>query len=247
MVIYPTIELKNGRCVSLRRGNLDDPQIWHVDPVDKAQEFADVGAEWVHLTDLDAIDGNDENHDLVIEIIRRAGIPVQLAGGFRTEDTVRGGIELGAGRIVIGTAAVRTPDLVKRVAKSFPDQIVLAVDVYKGKVLTDGWRNTSMFNTLDFVRAFDRVPLSAILFTDVGVEAEETDLPVSEIAAVSSATMTPVIASGLVRELEDISALKRIGTVHGAVVGRALFNRSVDLAEALDLATPRPDDVVVSG
>ncbi|MDE2789320.1 MAG: 1-(5-phosphoribosyl)-5-[(5-phosphoribosylamino)methylideneamino] imidazole-4-carboxamide isomerase [Paracoccaceae bacterium] len=243
MVIFPAIELKNGLCVSLRRGRMDDPLIWHVDPVEKAREFARTGAEWMHVTDLDAVDGDDRNRELVIEIIRQAGIPVQLAGGFRSAEAVYEGVEIGAGRIVIGTAAVRTPDLVKRAGRLYPDQIVLAVDAYKGKVLTDGWRKTSMFDVLDFVRAFDRTPLSAILFTDVGVEAEETDLAMSDVASVAAATKTPVIASGLVRSLDDISTLKYIGTIHGAIVGRALFNRQVDLAEALDVATPRPEKV----
>ena len=242
VIVYPTIELIDGRCVSLRRGSLDDPLIWHVDPVTKAQEFAGLGAEWMHLTDLDAVDGKNDNRDLVLEIIRKAGLPVQLAGGFRTEDSVMEYIDLGVGRIVIGSAAVKDPDFVKRLCRRFPDQIVLAVDDYKGKILIDGWRKTSMFRTLDFVRAFDRIPLAAILYTDVGVEAEETSLTTSGVAAVASATMTPVIASGLVRDSSDIMALKQIGTIHGFVVGRALFNRSLDLAEALDLATPRPSD-----
>jgi len=128
-------------------------------------------------------------------------------------------------------------------AKLFPDQIVLAVDAKRGRVLTDGWRKTSMFDVVEFVAAFGGVPLAAILFTDVGVEAEETDLGMSAVSSVAAATKTPVIASGLVRTIDDVSTLKYIGNIHGAVVGRALFNRSVELADALEVARPGPEVV----
>ena len=240
MILFPAIELKNGGCVSLRRGDIDDPLIWHVDPVEKAQEFAAAGAEWMHVTDLDAAGGAGDNRDLVIEIIRRAGIPVQVAGGFRSEDAVRDGVEVGAGRIVIGTAAVTNPDLVKKVAKLYPDQIVLAVDVYKDRVLTDGWRKSSLFAPQAFVHEFDRTPLAGILFTDVGVEFNESEIDVSLVSEIATMTHTPVIASGFVRGLEDLVALKRAGNIGGALVGRALFNRSLELADALDAVRPEP-------
>ncbi len=240
MIVFPTIELKNGGCVSLRRGDIDDPLIWHVDPVEKAQEFAVAGAEWMHVTDLDAAGGVGDNRDVVIEIIRRAGIPVQVAGGFRSEDAVRDGVDFGAGRIVIGTAAVTNPDLVKRVAKLYPDQIVLAVDVYKDRVLTDGWRKRSLFSPQAFIQEFDRTPLAGILFTDVGVEVDESDIDVSLVSEIATLTHTPVIASGFVRKLEDLLALKQAGNIHGAIIGRALFNRSLELADALEAVRPEP-------
>ena len=143
MIVYPTIELQHGRCVSLNRGRIDEPMIWHVDPVDTARGFAEAGAEWMHLTDFDAIEGRDENSDLVEQIIRSAGIPVQLAGGFRTAAGVERWIDKGVGRIVISSLATRDPNTVKELAKRHPDQIVLSVDVWKGQVMVDGWRTVS--------------------------------------------------------------------------------------------------------
>lgn len=140
MMIYPTMELQNGRCVTLEKGRLDEPQIWHVDPVETARSFAAAGAEWMHITDFNAIEGDFSNEDLIAEIIRAVGIPVQLGGGMRTREHVEHWIDRGAGRIVIGTLAARDPQLVQELAKHHPDQIVLAVDVYQGQVMTDGWR-----------------------------------------------------------------------------------------------------------
>ena len=138
MIVYPTIELQNGKCVSLKRGRLEEASIWHVDPVETARSFAQAGAEWMQVTDFNAIEGDHSNADLVEEIIRAAGIPVQVAGGMRTADVAEKWIEKGAGRVVLGTSAVKQPDMVKALAKVHPDQIVVAVDVWHGKVLTDG-------------------------------------------------------------------------------------------------------------
>ena len=236
MIIYPTIELQNGRCVSLFRGRLEEPQIWHVDPIQKAIEFASAGAEWIHITDFDAIAGQDLNKDVVDEIIRKSGVPVQLGGGFRSMQAIEEGIKRGAGRIVLGTVALLQPDLVKRSAKSFPDQIVLAIDVYKGRVMSDGWRQTSSFEPETFLSTFEKDPLAAIIVTDIDADLEETEDSLALTTQLAALAKAPVIARGLARSLDDISRLKYVPHVSGAIIGRALFDRSVDLAEALDLA-----------
>ena len=236
MIIYPTIELQNGHCVSLTRGRLDEPELWHVDPVAKAKEFARLGAEWIHVTDLDAVRGLNTNHDLVLRIIRGAGIPVQLGGGFRSRGRVEEWIELGAGRIVIGTLAAEEPAMVKDLAKRHPDQIVLAVDVWKGHVLIEGWRTTSAYTAESFIEAYATTPFAAIIVTDVGADVSETEASLSMFATLADIAKVPVIASGIVRTLDDISRLKFASHISGALVGRALFNKSVDLAEALDEA-----------
>ena len=131
MIVYPTIELLNRKCVSLYRGRMNEPAIWHVDPVKKAIEFANAGAEWLQITDFNAIDGDDGNAALITKIIHRCGVSVQLAGGFYTLERIDHWIDLGAGRIVMGTAAITQPNTVKKAAKLYPDQIVLALDVFK--------------------------------------------------------------------------------------------------------------------
>lgn len=242
MIIIPTIELQGGKCVSLNRGNVDQPTIWHVDPVEKAREFASAGASWVHVTDIDGASGAGENADLIGEIVRKAGIPVQLAGGFRSAEMVDQAIDGGAGRVVIGTAAVQDPGMVRELAKKYPDQIVLAVDVYQGKVVMDGWRASTAFEPVDFVKEFETAPLAAILVTDIDAYAGDSDGSVGMISQVAEAARSPVIASGIVSGLDDVSRLKYVRNISGALVGRALFSKAVDLREALAVAQVEPSE-----
>ena len=243
MLIYPTLELQNGRCVSLDRGRLEEAMVWHVDPVETARGFAAAGAEWMHLTDFDGIEGSDRNSELVEEIILAAGIPVQLGGGFRSRDGVERWIDKGAGRIVIGTLAAQDPALVKQIAKYHPDQIVLAVDVWKGQVMTEGWRTSSAFTPEGFIAEFDGVPLAGIIVTDIDSYAGNVEAPLGLISGLAQHSRTPVIASGVVQTVDDIARLKYLYNVSGALVGRALFRKTVDLAEALKVARPGPERV----
>lgn len=233
MILYPTIELLDGRCVSLYRGNLDEPQIWHVDPLERAKSFAEAGAEWIHITDFDGIGGGDRNNALLREIIIQCGTSVQLGGGFRSLQMISDWIEAGAGRIVVGTLAVLAPDIVKEAAKHFPDQIVLAIDVYKGKVVSHGWRETSTFDPEDFLRVYETDPLAAVIITDIDADLDEAEDSLALVTRMAAIAKAPVIASGLSRSLDDLARLKYVPHVSGAIIGRALFNRTVDLEEAL--------------
>lgn len=233
MILYPAIELQNGRCVSLHRGRLEEPQVWHVDPLKKAMEFAEAGAEWLHVTDFDAVEGSSGNEDLVAEIIRKAGVPVQLAGGMRLGGRAAQWIDRGAARVVVGTLATRDPEAVKALAHLYPDQIVLSVDVWQGQVVDEGWRSKTAFEPGAFIRAFADCPLAAIIVTDVDSDIEDADASLGLITGLAGLSRTPVIASGLVRTLDDIARLKYVRNVSGAVVGRALFRRSFSLEEAL--------------
>lgn len=236
MILYPTIELLDGRCVSLFRGNMDEPQIWHVDPLERAQSFAAAGADWMHITDFDGINGSSRNAELLREIIVHCGTSVQLGGGFRSLQGITDWIELGVGRIVVGTLAVIAPDIVKEAARLYPDQIVLAVDVYQGKVVSHGWRETSSFAPEDFLRLYEDDPLAAIIVTDIDADLDEAEDSLALVTRLAAVARTPVIASGLSRSLDDLARLKYVPRVSGAIIGRALFNRSIDLDEALALA-----------
>ena len=243
MMIYPTIELQGGRCVTLHRGRLDAPQVWHVDPVAMARSFAVAGASWMHVTDFDAVARHGEtNEEIIRDIIRQAGIPVQVGGGMRTMERIAQWIDWGAGRVVIGTTAVWNPELVKEAAKAYPDQIVLAVDVYQGHVMTGGWTETSAYEPLDFIATFENDPLAAIIVTDIDADIEETDATVSLITRLADAARQPVIARGTIRGVDDISTLKYVPHVAGTIISRALFDKSVDLADALALAQPEPEE-----
>ncbi len=238
MIIYPTIELQNGRCVSLTKGRLQDAAIWHVDPVEIARSFAASGAEWMHLTDFDWVAGKDGRASLVQEIIRVAGIPVQLAGGFRTADSVAHWIDRGAGRIVLSTLAARDPRTVKSLARMYPDQIVLSLDVWKGRVMTNGWQDSSSHTPEQFIEAFNDVPLAGLIITDVESDSTERDAKLGLISGLAAQSRAPVIANGVVRTVDDVARLKYIPNIDGAMIGRALFRKSVDLKAALLVAQP---------
>ncbi len=243
MRIYPTMELQNGRCVTLDKGRLDAAMLWHVDPVETAQGWAAAGAEWMHLTDFDAIEGRHTNTELVERIIRTAEIPVQLAGGMRSREQVEHWIDKGAGRIVIGTLAARDPHLVKELAKLHPDQIVLAVDVWQGYVMTDGWRSQSAFTPKAFIEAFADAPLAAILITDIDSDMEDVEAQLGLISGLAEQSRTPVIASGVVRTADDISRLAYVPNIAGVLVGRALFRKTLALNEALEVAAAAHEPV----
>ncbi len=243
MIIIPTIELQAGRCVSLKRGDLNAPQIWHVDPVKAAMDFANAGAHWMHVTDFDAVAGRGDNAALIEDIILRAGIPVQVAGGVGSSERLEHWIGAGAGRVVMGSVAVRDPLFVKHAAKLYPDQIVLAVDVFRGRVMVDGWQVESAYEATEFVSLFNSDPLGGVIVTDIESDIGDGDGSLATVSAIANVARTPVISSGVVRTADDISRLKYLGNISGAIVGRALFNKSADLPELLQLATPAPENI----
>ncbi|CUI01019.1 1-(5-phosphoribosyl)-5-[(5-phosphoribosylamino)methylideneamino]imidazole-4-carboxamide isomerase [Leisingera aquaemixtae] len=243
MMIYPTMEIQNGRCVSLEKGRLDEPQIWHVDPVETAKGFAAAGAEWMHLTDFSAIEGDHSNEALILDIIRGAGVPVQLGGGMRSREQVESWIDKGAGRIVIGTLAARDPHLVRELAEHHPDQIVLAVDIWQGQVMTDGWRKSGAFTPEAYLEAFAGAPFAGIIITDIDSDVADTEAQMGLISHLASTVKLPVIANGVVRNSDDVSRLKYIPNIAGAMVGRALFRKTLSVEEALAVARPEPEPV----
>lgn len=243
MIITPCIELQNGRCVSLHRGRLDEPHVWHVDPVETARGFADAGAQWVHVTDFDAIAGDERNTDLIQDIIRHSGASIQLGGGFRTLHRMAEWIDRGASRIVIGTLAVIAPNLVKQAAKMYPDQIVIAVDVFKGKIMSDGWRTPSAITPEAFIKTFDKDPLAAIIVTDIDADIEEADDSLALVTQLAGIATAPVLARGQSRTLDDLSRLKYVPHVAGAIIGRSLFDHSVKLSDVMTLASQAPEEI----
>ena len=236
MIVYPVIEIQNGRCVTLRRGRTEEPMTWHVDPVEKAREFASDGASWMHVTDLDAVAGDHKNEPLLTEILRHSGIPVQLAGGFRSLERVEQWVDLGAGRIVMGTLAIINPGLVKRIIKRFPDQIVISVDVWRGRVMTYGWKEPCAIRPQDLLAEFVGEPLSAFIVTDIDANIENVENSLELLNSLAAVSQTPVIASGIVRTVDDIRRAAQVSNVSGVLVGTALFNRQVELIDALAAA-----------
>lgn len=237
MIIYPTIEMQNGRPVSLFRGRMEEPQIWHVDPIKKAKEFSSAGATWLHMTDFDAITEEDTDNSAVIkQIIKESGMSVQVGGGIRTMAKIEEWIGQGAARVVIGTAATVNPDLVKEAAKYFPDQVVLAVDVFEGQVMAQGWKEKTAFTPEEFIGWFEADPLAAIIVSDIDADLDMAEDSLALTTRLAQVSNKPVISRGICRTLDDLSRLKYVPQVSGTIISRSLFDRTIEIADALEMA-----------
>lgn len=243
MIVYPDIELSKGRCVNLRRGRKDDPVVYDADPLEAAKDFAAQGAEWLHLVDLDAVFNDGDNADIIQRIIAECGCPVQVGGAIRSMERVNHWIDAGAGRVVIATAAVKYPHLVREAATAYPGQVIVSIDARGGKVVVEGWTEATIFTPVDFAREFDDVDLAAVIHTDIDRDDDEPASSMSHTTELAASIKTPVIASGVVKSLDDISALKFLENISGVITSRALFGGAFTLAEALAIArepTPEP-------
>lgn len=240
MLVIPGIELQNGRCVSLTRGRLDEPSIWHVDPVAKAREFVEAGASLIHVTDFDAVAGGAPQSAFIESLIRQTEARVQIGGGIRSRERAAELIEAGAARVVLGTVAALQPDMVKELAHSFPDQIVLAIDIWQGGLMTEGWRTKSAMSPEALLEAYADAPLAAIVITDIDADIADMDGELGVISGLAANARCPVYARGTVRKLDDIARLKFIPGIEGAFVSRPLFAKDLDLAEAIETAKVEP-------
>lgn len=237
MQIIPTLELQRGRCVTLRAGRFDDPMLFHVDPVETVLGFVAAGADRLRITDFDALQGEQGHADLIEEIIRKAGVPVQVAGGLRSREQAEHWIDKGAGQVVLGTLAVQAPDEVKALAKYHPDMVVLSLDVSDGKLMTHGWTRESLLEPAGLLESFADVPLAGVVITDIDAD-NATDKQLGVIASLAAQTRHLVFASGLVDSLDDLSKLRYVPGIHGALVGRALMRKTFSLQQALEIAQP---------
>jgi phosphoribosylformimino-5-aminoimidazole carboxamide ribotide isomerase len=236
MILFPAIDLKDGACVRLLRGRMEDATLYNRDPAAQARAFEDSGAEWLHIVDLDgAFAGRSVNGDAVAAILAAIRIPVELGGGIRDMGRIAAWLEAGVARVVLGTAALRDPDLVRAACKRFPRRIAVGIDARGGKVAVEGWAQTSEMKALDLARAFEDAGVAAIVYTDIERDGALEGPNVAATAALARAISTPVVASGGIASLDDLLALKaheKDGIV-GAILGRALYDGKIDLGRAL--------------
>ena len=238
MILFPAIDLKEGLAVRLEQGDMARAKIFHRDPAAQAQAFAQQGFQYLHVVDLDgAFAGKPVNGAAVDRILQVVGIPVQLGGGVRDMATVESWLGKGVDRVIIGTAAVRNPALVKEAAKKFPGRVAVGLDARDGKVAVEGWAETSELTALDIARRFEDAGVAAIIYTDVSRDGMLKGLNLEATIALADAISIPVIASGGLASLEDIRALlePRARTLEGAIAGRALYDGRLNPAEALKL------------
>jgi phosphoribosylformimino-5-aminoimidazole carboxamide ribotide isomerase len=243
MILFPAIDLKNGECVRLKLGRMEDVTIYNSDPVDQAQVFADAGFEWLHVVDLDgAFSGRPENALAVEAILKSVSLPVQLGGGIRDRATVEHWLNLGVFRVILGTVAVRDPQLVREVARAYPERIVVGIDARDGMVAVEGWAETSTLKVEDLAQRFADAGVAAIIHTDIDRDGILTGLNFNASRALALITPLPVIVSGGLASIDDIKALihPENSVLAGAVSGRALYDGRIDARAALQLiATAR--------
>jgi len=234
MILYPAIDLKDGACVRLLKGEMDSATVFGLDPAAQAKSFEDAGCKWLHLVDLNgAFAGKPVNAEAVEAILRSVRVPVQLGGGIRHLTTIENWISKGVARVILGTAAVEDPDLVRNAAHAFPDQIAVGIDARGGKVATRGWAEETEVAALDLARRYEDAGVAAIIYTDIDRDGAMGGPNVRATADLAGAVSIPVIASGGVSKLDDLIALRKAGPISGAISGRALYDGALDLKEAL--------------
>jgi phosphoribosylformimino-5-aminoimidazole carboxamide ribotide isomerase len=238
VILFPAIDLKNGEAVRLEQGDMARATIFHRDPAENARTFAAQGFKYLHIVDLDgAFAGRPMNAGAVEGILSAVKIPVQLGGGIRDRATIEAWLGKGVARVIIGTAAVRDPGLVKEAAKAFPGRVAVGLDARGGNVAVEGWAKTSELAALEIARRFEDAGVAAIVYTDIARDGMLKGLNLDATIALADALSIPVIASGGFASLDDVRALlaARAQKLAGAIVGRALYDGRLDAAEALKL------------
>lgn len=238
MILFPAIDLKNGFCVRLEQGDMARATIFHRDPAEQARSFVAQGFDYLHVVDLDgAFAGRPMNAAAVDRVLAAVKIPLQLGGGIRDRATVEKWLGNGVARVIIGTAAVRDPALVKEAAKRYPGRIAVGLDARDGKVAVEGWAQTAELSALDLARRFEDAGVAALIYTDVARDGMLKGLNLEATLALADAVAIPVIASGGLASLDDVRALlaPRANKLAGAIVGRALYDGRLDAAAALQL------------
>ncbi|WP_412506487.1 1-(5-phosphoribosyl)-5-[(5-phosphoribosylamino)methylideneamino]imidazole-4-carboxamide isomerase [Roseovarius sp. SYSU LYC5161] len=237
MILYPAIDLKNGKAVRLLRGEMDQATVFNDDPAAQAMEFVAAGCEWLHLVDLNgAFAGEPVNAAPVEAILAACDVPAQLGGGIRDMATIERWLSKGLARVILGTVAVENPALVREAARAFPGQIAVGIDARAGRVATKGWAEETDVDATDLARSFEDAGVAAIIYTDIDRDGAMQGPNVTATATLARAVSIPVIASGGVSSLDDLAALKACGApLNGAISGRALYDGAIDLRKALAL------------
>jgi phosphoribosylformimino-5-aminoimidazole carboxamide ribotide isomerase len=244
MILFPAIDLKDGQAVRLLRGEMASATVFNEDPAAQARAFAAAGFRWLHLVDLNgAFEGRPVNGPAVEAILKAVDLPVQLGGGIRDMATVERWLDLGVRRVILGTVAVKNPALVREACRAFPGRVVLGIDARDGRVAVEGWAEVSEITALDLARRFEDAGAAAIVYTDIDRDGALGGANVEATRALAEAIATPVIASGGVASLDDLSAFLAIADaagIEGVISGRALYDGRIDPQAALALLSQAP-------
>ncbi|MCB1869220.1 MAG: 1-(5-phosphoribosyl)-5-[(5-phosphoribosylamino)methylideneamino]imidazole-4-carboxamide isomerase [Gammaproteobacteria bacterium] len=240
MLLIPAIDLKNGRCVRLRQGRMDDETIFSSDPVDVAGRWVAAGARRLHLVDLNgAFAGKPVNGDIISQIAAAfPDLPIQVGGGIRDEETMAAYLTVGVEYVIIGTQAVKEPAIVTTACRNFPGHVIVGLDAVNGMVAIDGWATVTEHPVTELSKRFEQDGVSAIVYTDIGRDGMLTGPNIAATAALAESVSTPVIASGGITDIDDISALCEVAAsgIMGAITGRAIYEGTLDFAQGQKLA-----------
>ena len=240
MLLIPAIDIKDGKCVRLRQGDMEDATIYGDDPLKMADRWIDAGARRLHLVDLDgAISGKPENAEIIHTIVEAyPHIPIQVGGGIRDEDSIQAYLNAGVNFVIIGTRAVITPHFVSDVCLEFPGHIIVGLDAKDGKLATEGWSKLSHHDAVDMARRFEDDGVASIIFTDIGRDGMMNNVNIESTLELCRNITIPVIASGGITNLDDIKSLCKVAGegIEGAITGRAIYEGSLDFKEAQALA-----------
>ena len=237
MILYPAIDLKDGQVVRLLKGDLSATTVYGDNPGETAAGWADLGFSWLHVVDLNgAVEGQPVNRVAVESILTsvKGRMNVQLGGGIRTLAQIEAWLAAGLSRVILGSIAVNNPELVKAAAKAFPDQIVVGLDARDGWVATQGWLKTSDVQAMDAAKAFENSGVAALIYTDINRDGALTGVNIPSTQALADAVSIPVIASGGLKDMDDLRALRAAGNIAGVISGKALYDGRLDPAKALE-------------
>ena len=236
MQLYPAIDLKDGNCVRLIHGDMEQSTVFNTDAGNQAKQFSDAGADWIHIVDLNgAFAGESVNGGAVDSIINNTNAKIQLGGGIRTLDNIQEWLNRGVDRVILGTIAVRNPELVIEACKKFAGHIAVGIDARDGYVAVEGWAETTDMTVIDLAKKFEDVGVSAIIYTDINRDGAMGGVNVDSTAELARAVNIPIIASGGVASVDDITALKNTNSgIHGVISGRALYDGAMSVETALE-------------
>ncbi len=238
MIVIPAIDLKDGKCVRLLQGKRDEVTVYSDNPVSIAEHWAECGAKLLHVVDLDgAFTGEQKNFDVITAIRKAVDIPVEVGGGIRDVERIEKLIALGVDRVIIGTSAVNKPDIIKKAGKEFPGKVLAGVDAKDGKVAVKGWEEVTGWSAVEFAKKMEADGAAGIIYTDIARDGMLTGPNLDAMAKMVNELKIPVIASGGVSSINDIKSLMKIKNLWGVITGKALYEGTLDLKEAIKIVT----------
>lgn len=233
MILFPAMDLRDGKCVRLYQGKFSESEVVGENPLNVALDFKAKGAEYIHMVDLDgALNGEIRNLNIISQVIKTIGIPVELGGGIRNMETVDMLIETGLSRVILGTAALKDMDFVKTAVKKYSEKIAVGIDAKNEKVAVNGWINVSDVDYIDFAKQMESIGVKTIIFTDISKDGTLQGPNLEQLEKIHKSVSCDIIASGGIKNINDLKYIKDMG-VYGAITGKAIYSGNIDLEEAI--------------